>query len=229
MESHLVPPLTNGHSSVHTASNGISSTGSDHSPQTVVKKRKKIPDHVLSISSVASCSSSGQNISESTAAMTQNSNDNFDPPLKKKRGRPTKNSKHPTMQQRSSSTAIVSQTDQPESESIDSTEEQKERASLKSKSHQLQSSRMRGVSSVVKADNPTSSSRSMSTGPSVQQLMARFEDKYNEMGKRYKEMGKIVTQMKVAIEENRDRSEQEIRRELLDEVHKNIIQSFPKR
>ena len=59
--------------------------------------------------------------------------------------------------------------------------------------------------------------------------MTRFEAQYNEMGKRYTEMGELLTQMKTAVEENRERSEQEIRRELLDEIQRNILQSIPKR
>jgi len=49
------------------------------------------------------------------------------------------------------------------------------------------------------------------------------------MGQRYTEMGTILTQMKTAIADNRQQSEQEIRRELLDEIQTNILDSIPKK
>ena len=97
------------------------------------------------------------------------------------------------------------------------------------KRHHLQSSSLRGGS---RADNVASSltQRGMSRSvPSLHHLMSRFEDQYKEVGKRYAEMGTILTQMKTAIEEKREQSEQEIRRELLDEIQRNILESMPKR
>jgi len=59
--------------------------------------------------------------------------------------------------------------------------------------------------------------------------MSQFEDRYKEMGQRYAEMGELLAQMKSTIEVNRERSEKEIRRELLDEIQRNILESIPKR
>lgn len=76
------------------------------------------------------------------------------------------------------------------------------------------------------AQRRVSSSHSV---PSLHMLMSQFEDRYKEMGQRYAEMGELLAQMKSTIEVNRERSEKEIRRELLDEIQRNILESIPKR
>ena len=238
IETHLIPSSSNGHHGTHNSSNGVSANGTNLFPTSVKKKKKiadskKVPDHVLSISSLAHCPSSCRSTNDSTSVTMQNSIDHQDPPLKRKRGRPPKNSKHTTIQpQRSSLFLSPAHSEQHESESIDCNEDQKGSVSSKSKRNHHQSRR-----GGLRADNPvpslirrgSSSSRSTSTVPSLHHLISRFEDQYNEMGKRYAEMGELLTQMKTAMEENRERSEQEIRRELLDEIQSNILQSMPKR
>lgn len=224
METHLIDPLSNG-PNIHATDNGKATSST-----TNVKKRKKmVPDHVLTTSSLSASSLLSSTIS--TSAMAQNSNRHQDTPVKRKRGRPSKNSKIVSIQQRSSS-VLPSPLQQPESEEQNNSNEvKKELMPSKSKRHQLQSNKLRAN---LRADNaprslPLRGTSSSSSAPSLHQLMSRFEDKYNEMGKRYAEMGTILTQMKIAMEENREQSEQEIRRELLDEIQRNILENMPKR
>jgi hypothetical protein len=54
----------------------------------------------------------------------------------------------------------------------------------------------------------------------LQQLVTRFEEKYEEMGQQYTEMGNLLAQMKTALEEGREKTEQQIRSEVLEEVQK---------
>eukprot|EP00535_Pseudo-nitzschia_heimii_P000950 CAMPEP_0197185658 /NCGR_PEP_ID=MMETSP1423-20130617/12384_1 /TAXON_ID=476441 /ORGANISM="Pseudo-nitzschia heimii, Strain UNC1101" /LENGTH=595 /DNA_ID=CAMNT_0042636783 /DNA_START=51 /DNA_END=1835 /DNA_ORIENTATION=+ len=232
METHLVPPSLNGHHSTHTTCNGVSVNGTNPLSTSTKKKKKiadtkKVPDHVLSISSLAHSPSSARSTTDSTSIMMQNFIDHQDPSLKRKRGRAQKNSKHTTMQPQGPSLLSPPQSEQHESESIDSNEDQREPLPSKLKRNHHQSSRSRGG---LRVDNPaqplarrrSSSSRSASTVPTLHQLMTRFEDQYEEMGKRYAEMGELLAQMKTVTEENRERSEQEIRRELLDEIQRKI-------
>jgi hypothetical protein len=67
------------------------------------------------------------------------------------------------------------------------------------------------------------------TGTTLQQLISRFEDQYEEMGHRYREMGNILKDMKMAIVRGRERTEEEIRMDLLSEVQKSIMKSLPKK
>jgi len=231
MEAHLVAPSSNGRN-VHAASNGTSATSpSTSSLTTNVKKRKKIiPDHVLSISSLVSSSSFALCSTASPSAITQNSNLHHDSAAKRKRGRPPKNSKCLPIQQRSSS-ILSPPLKQPEFVENGNNEEQKESISSKSKHHHLQSSKLRGESRADDAATSLTLRRisPSSSVPSLYKLMSRFEDQYKEMGQRYADMGVILTQMKTAMEEKREQSEQEIRRELLDEIQNNILESMPKR
>jgi hypothetical protein len=220
MEAHLIAPSPTGHNG-YVISNGASASSIKSSaPFTNVKKRKKmIPDHVLSTSSLVSSSATPCSTA-STSATTKNSNCHQHSPLKKKRGR-----RHLSTQQGSS--PIHSSPCEEE----DSNEEQKESASSRSKRHLLQSNELTGeqrVTNAVASLTPKriSSARSV---PSLRQLISRFEDRYKEMGQRYTEMGVILTQIKTAIEDNRERSEQKIRRELLDEIQRNFLESMPKR
>ncbi|KAG7346705.1 hypothetical protein IV203_005774 [Nitzschia inconspicua] len=63
----------------------------------------------------------------------------------------------------------------------------------------------------------------------MQQLISRFEEQYEEMGQRYHEMGNILEQMKEAAASSRERTEEEIRADLLEEVQRNILKSLPKK
>ena len=53
------------------------------------------------------------------------------------------------------------------------------------------------------------------------------------MGQRYNEMGVILTQMKTSIAATnivtRTKSEQDIRKEVIDEISKGVLNSIPKR
>jgi hypothetical protein len=64
--------------------------------------------------------------------------------------------------------------------------------------------------------------------PSMQLLISRFEEQYQEMGERYHEMGDILQQMKEAAASRRERTEGEIRADLLEEVQRNIMNSLPR-
>jgi hypothetical protein len=212
MEAHLADSLSQGHSG-HATSNGAFASTSTGAYSTNVKKRKKmIPDHVPSTTSLVSSSTHS-----SSASSSANSKSHQDPPLKRKRGRPPKNIKHQSTQHQSSR--------QPEGEEDDSNhEEQKESTTSRSKRHH--GSRYDNAAADLSLPPRRVSSRSV---PSLHQLMSRFEDQYREMGQRYAEMGTLLTQMKTAMEDNREQSEQEIRRELIDEIQKNIFDSMPKR
>lgn len=206
MEDHLVTPSASGHNG-HTTSSTISSA----------KKRKKMaPDHVLSTSSFVSHSTHAS--TASTLAITKNSNQLPDPPVKRKRGRPSKNSKQQLTQQTSSLM-------QPQC----SMNEEKEPESSRSKRHHLH--RVRGGSRPDNSDSCLISRRVSSSlsSPSLHELMSRFEVQYKEMGQRYAEMGTLLAQMKFAIDDRRTPSEQEIRKELLEEIQRNILESMPKR
>lgn len=65
--------------------------------------------------------------------------------------------------------------------------------------------------------------------PTFQQLMTQFEERYEEMGEKYNAMGKLLAQMKSAVEERREKTEQQIRDEVLEEVQKCIFRSIPKK
>jgi hypothetical protein len=63
---------------------------------------------------------------------------------------------------------------------------------------------------------------------SLQRLISRFEEQYNEIGKRYQEMGSILQQIKeTAI--GMERTEEEIRADLLEEVQRSILKSLPRK
>lgn len=64
---------------------------------------------------------------------------------------------------------------------------------------------------------------------SLLSLVAQFEQQYQDMGEKYHQMGEILAELKAKIEENRESTEQEIRSELLQEVQKTIMSSFPKK
>lgn len=60
-------------------------------------------------------------------------------------------------------------------------------------------------------------------------LVAQFEGQYTQMGEMYRQMGETLADVKAKINENRESTEQEIRAELLQEVQKTIMSSFPKK
>ena len=216
MEAHLITPVSNGHKSLNTkhAASGISTSTT---LSTAKKRKKAISDNALTNSSPTSLS---QNYaSSSILPITQNPHQHSDPPMKRKRGRPPKSIlKQSTQLQRS------------ESDSLDNEEEFEQ---PRSKRKNLQIKRTRGD---LRADFSTSASmvRPVASSPSVAssslcQLISRFQVQYEEMGRRYDEMGSLLAEMKKAVEEKRTPSEQEIRRELLDEIQQSILESIPKR
>ena len=223
MEDHLVAPSPNGHND-RTANNTApaSSNSTSTIPSNAKKRKKTIPHHIISTSSLVSHSDNCS--TASTPAITRSFNELQDQPLKRKRGRPPKNSKHHPIQQRSLSI-------QPQCAENDTIEEGNEPESYGSKSHHLQSNQVKGGS---RADNSASSliprrvpsSRSV---PSLHELVSRFEVQYQEMGQRYTEMGTLMDQIKIAIDDRRTQSEQEIRRELIDEIRRNLLEGIPKR
>lgn len=205
MEVHLVAPSSNGYATSNGASTRSIGATSISSYANTKKRKKTTPDHVFSSSSSASLSA------KSAPDIAENSGHLQDPPVKRKRGRPPKNSKQQQIQQKSSSI-------QPQCTGNDSIDEGRETGSSRSKRYHLQSNKVkRGIN----ADNGDSSS--------LHELMSRFEDQYNEMGQRYAEMGTLLAQMKTAIYDRRTQSEQEIRRELLEEVQRSILNNMPKR
>jgi hypothetical protein len=72
-------------------------------------------------------------------------------------------------------------------------------------------------------------SPSAGSEPTLRQLLFRFEEQYEEMGERYREMGCILRQMRSAVANGRERTEEEIRKDVLHEVQKTIMNSFSKK
>jgi hypothetical protein len=131
------------------------------------------------------------------------------PPTKRKRGRPPKSNGAAKEQD-----AAAAEMGSPMNESV---EEQVEH--------------VRSSSRVAPRVAPRVARRSTNNGKiqTLSQLVARFEDQYNQMGARYQEMGETLTALKSKIDDNRDTTEKEIRNELLQEVQKTIMSSFPKK
>lgn len=75
----------------------------------------------------------------------------------------------------------------------------------------------------------TAVTTSASSTPSMRRLVLRFEEQYDEMGKRYQEMGTLLQQMKVAAASGQKRTEEEIRADVLEEVQRTIMKSLPKK
>jgi hypothetical protein len=84
------------------------------------------------------------------------------------------------------------------------------------------------VSSVASVARPR---RSLSNGnkSTLSAIVARFEQQHREMGEMYRQMGETLAALKSKIEESRESTEREIRSELLQEVQKTIMSSFPKK
>ncbi len=211
METHLVA----------TSSNGYASTNGDINSCANAKKRKKVtPDNVPSSSASYSTHSS----TKSAPDVKKNYDIVQDPHVKRKRGRPPKNSKH---QQNQNITPSI----QLEFAGNDNIEDSTETRSSRSKRNLLSSKKVKSNAKGDSCDSSlttrrVSSSRSV---PSPHELISRFEDQYKEMGQRYAEMGTLLTQLKTAMADTRTQSEQEIRRELLDEIQRNILENLPKR
>ncbi len=216
MEAHLVTPASNGHKS-HATKHVASGMSTSTTLSNAKKRKKMISDNAPSISSPASLSPNHS--SSSMLPITQNHHQHSDPPLKQKRGRPPK--------------SILKQSIQLQRSESDSFDDVEEFEQPRSKRKSLQSKRTRGV---LKSDFSTLPSivRPVASPPSVAssslcQLISRFQVQYEEMGRRYAEMGSLLAEMKKSIEEERTPSEQEIRRELLDEIQQSILESMPKR
>ena len=127
---------------------------------------------------------------------------------KKKRGRSAKNAKAAS----AAASASVFETE------LTSSGKQKRRKTVKDEEGACVSSSSR----------PRRISRRQSV-PTLQQLVSRFEEQYEEMGERYREMGNILTQMKSTVANGRERTEEEIRMDVLDEVQKTITKTFKKK
>lgn len=215
MEAHLITPASNGHKS-HTANNSAPRISNSTAPSNTKKRKKTISDNTSSNSYSGFVSPNYS--SSSTLPIKQDHHQQSDSPVKRKRGRPPK--------------SILKQPLQHHSES-DSVEEVENFGQSKPKRKNLQSKMTRGD---LRADDsaPSSIARRLSSSPSVSssslsQLISRFQLQYEEMGRRYAEMGSLLAEMKNTIEESRTPSEQEIRRELLDEIQRSIFDRMPKR
>mmetsp|Transcript_14617 Transcript_14617/g.30283 ORF Transcript_14617/g.30283 Transcript_14617/m.30283 type:complete len:638 (-) Transcript_14617:702-2615(-) len=236
MENHLVQPSFIAYSTSNTATaSSYTSTNATATGGSGKRRKKIVPDAVLSTSSAVASSSLGGG-SALTPTVTHKSDHHRDPNPKKKRGRPLKNSKPPPpVEPRPPSPSDWSQADE------DRGNEQEQKGyvsslSSKPKRSHVPSGRTRGGARHGTGDGGSESlvPRRVSApvprlGDSLEQLMSRFEEQYNEMGQRYAEMGTLLGKMKAAIGDNRERSEKEIRRQLLDEVQSKILQSIPKR
>jgi hypothetical protein len=140
---------------------------------------------------------------------------------KKKRGRPAKASKTPESSQMTKDAVPV-------------TSDGKKKRKVVYKDDDFGEEEFNEVvvphSTTIRARPPSKAAVAVSlSGPSMQRLISRFEEQYEEMGKRYLEMGNILQQMKEAAARGRERTEEEIRADLLEEVQRNILKSLPKK
>mmetsp|Transcript_11427 Transcript_11427/g.32899 ORF Transcript_11427/g.32899 Transcript_11427/m.32899 type:complete len:544 (+) Transcript_11427:201-1832(+) len=215
MESHLGDPSLPSHNGHVAAAMATTVTAN-----TAIGKKRKMPtpDAVFSTSSTISSSAFCQSSTpEKKSNRTFNSSQSNDKPaIKRKRGRPSRSLKHPVVQPQQScfSEAAATEVSPPFHQSGFENKEgniDEESTSLSVSSRHIRHSQSSG------------------TSPSLRELMSRFESQYNEMGQRYAEMGTILAQMKMAVRDKRQRSEEEIRRELLDEVQNSILESLPKK
>lgn len=139
-------------------------------------------------------------------------------PAKRRRGRPPK-STHPTPPEPVRSQELRQENALQKSESVESNDIEV--------THRRAPAAQAGASRLRRSNS--SSSNGSKRSLTLNQLVSKFEDQYLEMGERYKEMGETLAQLKVKVDENRDKTEQEIRNELLQEVQKTIMSSFPKK
>lgn len=251
MESHLVDPSSIG-SGYNGYATAAASTPVAATPTSSKKRKLPTPDAVFSASPAVplstSASSSGSSSTTSgtkskSAAHNSNHHHNYHghdtPVVKRKRGRPPKNAMQQiTQQQRSLASATPVEASPAFQSKEENTEEESMSSSASSRHNRdSQSSRTKGGNVNGNVAGATTASMPCAPhgvslrrpDPSLQELMSRFEDQYNEMGRRYTEMGTLLAQMKNALAVNRERSEQEVRRELLDEVQKSLLESLPKR
>jgi hypothetical protein len=128
------------------------------------------------------------------------------PLAKKRRGRPPKNRLPPPPE----SVVETSNTLLPEEEFVHD----------EAMSHAV-------ASSITKVKRSKNGNKQPMASLSV--LVARFEEQYTQMGEKYRQMGETLADVKAKINENRESTEQEIRSELLQEVQKTIMSSFPKK
>ncbi len=68
----------------------------------------------------------------------------------------------------------------------------------------------------------------VSSTPTIRHIISRFEKQYEEMGQIYNEMGTTLAQMKGAANGS-ERTEEQIRADLLEEVQRSIMNSLPKK
>ena len=249
----------NGYAAAAAASTPVAATSTASSkkrklptPDAVFSASPAVPSSA-SVSASGSSSSTSESKSKSVAHNLnhhQNYYSHDTPVVKRKRGRPPKSSMQQIMQQQQRSLSSATPVEASPAmyhrpAAFESNEENAEDESMSSSASSRHISRDNSQSSNrtkggnVNVADATSTAATMPCSPhgvslrrpdpSLQELMSRFEDQYNEMGQRYTEMGTILAQMKTTLAVTRERSEQEIRRELLDEVQKSLIESLPKK
>lgn len=216
MESHLVDSLVPNYSRHTTGAAGITTPVT--ATTTVDKKRKMpTPDAVFSTSPSISASVSSQpSVPGKKSKTAYNLNQSYESVVKRKRGRPPKNVKHQLIQRQQGSFSNAA--------TIEASPPLQQPGFQKKEGNIDEESTISSVSSRHNRRPQSSEAR-----PSLHELMSRFEAQYNEMGQRYAEMGTLLAQMKTALKDKRQRTEQEIRRELLDEIQSSILESLPKK
>jgi hypothetical protein len=151
-------------------------------------------------------------------------------PPKRRRGRPPKNSSnlHPSPPEPVRSQELLPQHENNTLRHSESTESMEMDVTTH---HRAATAAAAAARSRPRRTNSNSSngSNKRSSSLTLNQLVSKFEDQYLEMGERYKEMGETLAELKVKIVANRDKTEHEIRNELLQEVQKTIMSSFPKK
>lgn len=72
------------------------------------------------------------------------------------------------------------------------------------------------------------SDKIMTSAP-ISRLISRFEEQYHAMGEIHRKMGNTLDELKVAMQENRTATEEEIRTELLLEFQDSLLKTFGKK
>ena len=241
MEYHLAEAATSSHYGQISAAAGTHTTAA----ATNRKKRKMpIPDGVGSTHTTASGSNSSSG-TKSKGAHRFNHRRQYSHDTsvgKRKRGKSSNDLDHVLMNERKlRSSSRVTQVEpnpsyrQPKNEKkgARSDEDNKFRSASSRQNRHSQPDKTKGATNITDGTDSVVSQApqkvSGGSAPSIQELISRFEKQHSEMGQQYAEMGLLLAQMKTALAENRQQTEQEIRRELLDEVQMSILRSLPKK
>lgn len=191
------------------------------------KKRKKSTETAASVAATAAAAAAA------SAATTNDGPSETAATTKRRRGRPPKS--RASTSSADAAAAHHSSAAAPKPPSDDFLHETASQMSDSGESGYDPSPHQKSSYSSSRARRPASNSNSYQQNYvngkklSVSRLLARLEEQYEEMGERYREMGETLSILKTKIDERTEKTEQEIRNELLQEVQKTIMSSFPRK